>query len=103
MTTDASGSTPTNKKLSADELQAELERTREALTSTVGELSYKLDPKRQVEAAKAGAKDAATGLKDKANDFAKGVKGGDSGALTIAGVAAAVVGVFVIAAVRGKK
>ncbi|MGO1172991.1 MAG: DUF3618 domain-containing protein [Actinomycetaceae bacterium] len=101
--TEANGSAPEKKKQTAEEIQAEIERTRSELTSTVGELSYKLDPKRQVEAAKAGAKDAVGGVKDKATGFAKGVQDGDSGALAVAGVAAAVVGVFVIAAIRGKK
>lgn len=103
MTTDSTGASDAPKKMTAEEIKADLERQRAELTATVGELSYKVNPKRQVEAAKAGAKDAANGLKDSAAQFADDVRSGDRKALSIAGAAAAVVGLFVVAAVRGRK
>jgi ABC-type branched-subunit amino acid transport system ATPase component len=101
VTTDSTDASSEPKKMTAEEIKADLERQRAELTATVGELSYKVNPKRQVEAAKAGA--AANGLKDSAAQFADDVRSGDRKALSIAGAVAAVAGLFVVAAVRGRK
>ncbi|TRW46527.1 DUF3618 domain-containing protein [Georgenia yuyongxinii] len=81
------------RKRTAEEIEADLARTRRDLTSTVNELSDKLDPRNQVEAAR-------TAAQAKARTFADDVSSGQPKALAIAGGAVAFVGLLVVAAAR---
>ncbi|GAB2981107.1 MAG TPA: DUF3618 domain-containing protein [Actinotalea caeni] len=77
-------------KRSAAEIEADLRRTREELTRTVDEISDRLDPRRQAQAAA-----------DKGRAFVEDVRAGEPRAVQIAGGAlAAIAGLVGIAILR---
>ena len=77
-------------KRSAAEIEADLRRTREELTRTVDEISDRLDPRRQAQAAA-----------DKGRAFVEDVRAGEPRAVQIAGgVLAAIAGLVGIAILR---
>lgn len=81
---------PETRKRSAAEIEDDLRRSREELTRTVDEISGRLDPKRQAQAAA-----------DKGRAFVDDVKQGEPRAVQIAaGVAAAVAGIVGLAILR---
>ncbi|MEZ7898941.1 MAG: DUF3618 domain-containing protein [Flaviflexus sp.] len=78
-------------KRSAEDIEADLQRTREELTNAVNELTNRLNPK-------TNAKAAADQAKQKANEFAASARGvaddagrGDASAIGILAAAAATV------------
>lgn len=78
------------RKRTAAEIEEDLRRSREELTRTVDEISGRLDPKRQAQAAA-----------DKGKAFVADVKSGEPRAVQIAaGVAAAVAGLVGLAILR---
>lgn len=78
------------RKRTAAEIEADLRRSREELTRTVDELSDRVDPRRQAQAAA-----------DKGRAFVEDVKAGEPRAVQIAGgVLAAVAGVVGLAILR---
>ncbi|WP_156253141.1 DUF3618 domain-containing protein [Pseudactinotalea terrae] len=81
---------PESRKRTAAEIEADLRRRREELTRTVDEISDRVDPRRQAQAAA-----------DKGRAFVDDVKAGEPRAVQIAaGVAAAVAGVLGLAILR---
>ena len=81
---------PEARKRTAAEIEDDLRRRREELTRTVDEISDKVDPRRQAQAAA-----------DKGRAFVEEVKAGEPRAVQIAaGVAAAVAGIVGIAILR---
>jgi hypothetical protein len=84
-----SGEQQETRKRSAAEIEADLKRSREELTRTVDELSGRLDPRRQAQAAA-----------EQGRQFVENVRSGDPAAVRIAGgvaaVVAAVVGVGIL-------
>ncbi|WP_127125920.1 DUF3618 domain-containing protein [Georgenia sp. SYP-B2076] len=98
------------RKRTPEEIEADLARTRLELTSTVNELSDKLDPRRQVDAAKDSAKAAAAAAGGRAKAaaaaaggqakaFADDLGSGDRKALTVLGAVLAA-GATLIAVAR---
>jgi hypothetical protein len=81
---------PEARKRTAAEIEDDLRRRREELTRTVDEISDKVDPRRQAQAAA-----------DKGRAFVEDVKAGEPRAVQIAaGVAAAVAGIIGITILR---
>lgn len=81
---------PETRKRTAAEIENDLRRTREELTRTVDEISGKLDPKKQAQAAA-----------DKGRAFVDEVKAGEPRAVQIAaGVGAAIAGIVGLAILR---
>jgi len=81
---------PQASKRSAEEIEADLRRAREELTRTVDEITDRLDPKKQAQAAA-----------DKGRAFVDDVKAGEPRAVQIAaGVGAAIAGIVGIAILR---
>lgn len=81
---------PESRKRTAAEIEEDLRRRREELTRTVDEISDRVDPRRQAQAAA-----------DKGRAFVDDVKAGEPRAVQIAaGVAAAVAGVLGLAILR---
>lgn len=76
-----------------EQIEADLVRMRRDLTENVNELADRLDPRAQVDAAKAAAA-------EKAKTFSEDLKRRDPKALGIAGGAAAVLLLAVVRAVR---
>jgi hypothetical protein len=83
------------RKRTAEEIEADLARTRSELTRTVNELSDRLDPRTQVEAAR-------TAATEKARTFADDVRTGEPRAVAVAGGAVAFLGLLIVAAARGR-
>ncbi|MFH5821797.1 DUF3618 domain-containing protein [Georgenia sp. AZ-5] len=81
------------RKRSAEEIEADIARARLELTSTVDELSDRLDPRAQLDAARS----AATA---KAQTFAGDVKKGEPKAVAIVGGALAFIGLMIVGAAR---
>lgn len=78
------------RKRTAAEIEADLRRSREELTRTVDEISDRIDPKKQAQAAA-----------DKGRAFVDDVKAGEPRAVQIAaGIGAAVAGIVGIALLR---
>ncbi len=81
---------PETRKRSAAEIEADLRRHREDLTSTVDQISDRIDPRRQAQVAA-----------DKGKAFVDDVKAGEPRAVQIAGgVLAAVAGIVGVAILR---
>lgn len=81
------------RKRSAEEIEADIARARLELTSTVEELSDRLDPRAQVDAVR-------TAATAKAQTFAGDVKKGEPKAVAIAGGVVAFVGLMIVGAAR---
>ncbi|MDD9207066.1 DUF3618 domain-containing protein [Georgenia sp. 10Sc9-8] len=89
-----------DKKRTPEEIEADLARTRLELTTTVDELSERLDPRRQVEALKTEATATLNEVTDRAKAFTERVKSGDTTALGILGGSVAAVALLVVLKVR---
>ena len=87
------------RKRTSEEIEADLARTRLDLTSTVNELSDKLDPRRQMDAAKDSARAAASAAGEKAKSFAGDLGSGDRKAMGALGAVLAA-GIALIAVAR---
>lgn len=75
-----SGEQQETRKRTSAEIEADLQRSREELTRTVDELSDRLDPRRQAQAAA-----------EQGKQFVENVRSGDPAAVRLAGGVAAVV------------
>lgn len=88
----------------AAEIEADLARTRSELTATVNELSDRLNPRTQLNAAKESARAAAADFSTRAREMGDRAAGGDPTALAIvAGVIATAAGVVIGAVLRRKR
>lgn len=77
---------------SVEEIEAEIQRTRLAMQSTVDELTGRLDPRTQVKSVTAKAKAGVADLSKKAQDTVDDAKNGDPTALaTLASIATGLV------------
>lgn len=76
-------------KRSIDDIEADLQRTREELTSSVNELVERLDPRTKAKEAADGAKERAGEFSAKAKSVAADAQQGDTQAIGILAGAAA--------------
>ncbi|MPV36855.1 DUF3618 domain-containing protein [Georgenia subflava] len=90
------------KKRTPEQIEADLAKTRLDLTNTVNELSDRLDPRAQVDAAKESARAAAKEAGEKAKVFKDDVTSGDPKALGLLGAGIAVVALIVTLRLRGR-
>ncbi|MFC7407162.1 DUF3618 domain-containing protein [Georgenia alba] len=82
-------------KPSIAELEARIAKMRLDVTTTVDELSDRIDPRRQIENAKAQVKDMLSAAGDRAQAFRKDVASGDPKSLGILAVGVAAVGLVI--------
>lgn len=82
------------KKRSAEDIEADLQRTREELTAAVNELTTRLSPKANAKAAADNAKASAAQFAGRAKGVASDAGAGDPSAL---GIIAAAVGTIALA------
>lgn len=88
------------KKRTQAEIEADLAKTRMDLTNTVNELSDRLDPRAQIDAAKQGAQAAATVAGDRAKAFRDDVTSGDPKSLGILAAGLATLGLTIALRLR---
>lgn len=93
-----------DEKQSAEEIQAELERTRAEMTATVDELAARLDPKVHLNNAKDGALNVVSNVGDGAKKIADDASKGDLQAIGIlAGAAVALIGGIALRITRRRR
>ena len=90
-----------SEKRSIEQIEADLQRTREDLSATVGELAERLAPKALAEGAKEAVKTRVREVKDRATALVADAKNGDTTAIGIlACVSTAVIGYITLKAAR---
>lgn len=88
------------KARTPEQIQKDIELTRQQLTRTVDELTVKVDPRIKVEEAKTQAADMADRAKAEGKRFVRKVKAGDPKALGVVGGAVALAALALIAEIR---
>lgn len=93
-----------DEKLTAAEIEEQLERTRAEMTATVDELASRLDPKMHLNNAKEGALNVVSNVGDGAKKIADDAGKGDLQAMGIlAGAAIALVGGIALRITRRRR
>ncbi|PFG40234.1 uncharacterized protein DUF3618 [Georgenia soli] len=102
MSEDAKERNGTARKRTPAEIEADLAKTRIDLTNTVNELSDRLDPRAQVDAAKESAKAAANAASARAKGFKDDVAAGDPKTLGVLAAGLATAGIAILLRLRGR-
>lgn len=102
MSEDAKERNGAARKRTPAEIEADLAKTRMDLTNTVNELSDRLDPRAQVDAAKESAKAAANAASARAMGFKDDVAAGDPKTLGVLAAGLATAGIAILLRLRGR-
>ncbi|GAA4418937.1 hypothetical protein GCM10023169_09100 [Georgenia halophila] len=98
--TDNGPGAPQPPKRTIPEIEAQLAKSRLELTNAVDELSDRLDPRMQVEAAKSQLRDLVGLASERAKSFKEDVTSGDPKSIGIVVVGVAAVGVVIAVSLR---
>ncbi|PFG18819.1 DUF3618 domain-containing protein [Serinibacter salmoneus] len=86
--------------MSADEIAADLERTREEMARTIDELAARVDPRTKVKEVTAQAKEGAQRAQQAGLGFVEDLKAKDTRAIAIASGAVLAIGLLITLAIR---